>query len=227
MLVGLATAVGLDLFAVVRFPELRSEGAAGWAGYVASGVVTATVLVVLAGYACLAFTATRASSPEMVVARRYGLVAGGIAGSLLVAASVAPNPVLWWAGAGACSALAGHLTSRHTAAPRDGLTAGMWAGTIAGLVLFVAGIGLALMTGGHPHSAAFLADFHASHFHDPHTFAIAATLGLDGDPPLLGAVIPLVVVPLLCAGLAAFGATGGGTHVAMDAPAQTPGPTLT
>ena len=220
--VGLAGASVLDTFALLRYPELRSEGASGRAGYVATGIVTVTVFTIIAWYAHLAITGTRDTSPQATNARRYGLVAGCISGPLLVVATIGPTPVLFWAGAATCAVLAGRFATRRAGAPRDGLTAGLWAGTTAGLVLFVGGAGLALVTHSHSYSAALLADFHASHFRDLHSFAIATTLGLDGDPPLLGALVPLVIVPLLATGLATFGATNGGLHLTQRPPTPTP-----
>lgn len=208
---GVAAAAVLDAFVLAWYPELRSQGNAGLAGYIATAVVTVAVGAVLSTYAWLAVVRTRARSEAAVVARRYGLVAGAIAGPLLVAASYPPAPVptvLVVAGAGVCSAVAGHLASRAGGEARAGLVAGIWAGVVAGLTLFVLGAVVILVTGGAAHSATTIANFHASKFHDLRSFTVAGNFGLDGDPPLVGALVPLVFVPLFCAGLAAIGATG-------------------
>lgn len=211
ILVGVAGALAVDAFALLRYPEVRSQGDAGLAGYLATIVVSVTVVAILAVYAWLAVVRTRARSSASAVARRYGLVGGALAGPMLVAASSAAVPVptvLVVAAAGMCSMLAGHLASRAGGGARAGLAAGIWAGIVAGLTLFVLGA-FVVFTGSTAHSATAIADFHASKFHDLRSFAVAGLFGLDGDPPLLGALVSLVFVPLLCAGLAAVGATRG------------------
>lgn len=211
ILVGVAAALALDVFVLVRYPELRTQGADSMLGYIATALVEGAVAAILGAYVWLAVTRTRNRSAEAMIARRYGMVAGLITGALLVAAAHAPNPSApTMAAAGACAALAGHLASRAASDPRTGLVTGVWAGAIAGLTLFVVGAGLILVTGFPSHSATIAADFHAGNFHDLRSFAVAGAFGLDGDPPLVGALVPLVFVPLLCAGLAAFGATRGG-----------------
>lgn len=223
IVVGMMAAAALDAFVLLRFPELRSQGNAGPAGYVATAVVTVALLAIFATYAWLAVTRTRTRSPGAVVARQYGLVAGCLIGPLLVAASYVPAPTaVIVAAAGACSMAAGHLASRAGGSARAGLAAGVWAGIVAGLILLVVGAGLILLTGGPSHSPTMIADFHASKFHDLRSFSVARTFGLDGDPPLVGALVPLVFVPLIFAGLAAFGATRGERRIPRRHPQPPP-----
>jgi hypothetical protein len=226
ILLGAAAAIGLDAFVLLRYPEVRSEGNAGWPGYAATVVVTLVVLAVLATYVWLGVTRTRARHREALIARRYGLIAGSLAGALLVAASSGPVPaVLIVAAAGVCAAAAGHLASRAAGNVRSGLVAGVWAGLVAGLVLFVVGAALILVTRSPAYSTTMLADLRASGFHDPRSFSVAGAFGLDGDPPLIGALVPLLCLPLLCVGLAAFGATRGDRRITwrhLQVPPPTP-----
>ena len=212
--VGVSAALGLYAFVLLHYPEARRQGDSGALGYLATAIVSVAVVAIFAAYLWLAAARTGARSPAAVVARRYGLVAGSIAGPLLVAASYVSVPtVVIVAAAGTTSLLAGHLASRAGGDARTGLAAGLWAGIVAGLVLFVAGAGLVLATGGPSISPKLIADFHASTFHDLRSFSVAGSFGLDGDPPLIGALVPLVFVPLLFIGLASIGATRGDRSV--------------
>jgi hypothetical protein len=184
---------GVVAYGLVRYPGLAT-GAAVWFAVVAflgalAAYVLASVLVV-----------ARLTRPREHV--RLGLLGGAAVAALWLlvgaAASSSPNagllPVVLIPLASLLVGAAGAWRSRSATAGRQ---VALLAAVVAGLVLFLVWVGVAVLTGGRPYDPGLLRDFRASGAPDLATYAVDDNLGAG--------MMLLLLAPLLTVSLGSVG----------------------
>ena len=193
LVVAAATAgAALVAYGLLRYPAIIA-GRGTWAALVAFAAV-------VAGLALLAVVLVRQGAPGGLA-----LLGGlGTAGVWLLfgyaAVTYAPTrPALSWL----LLALPLAPLAVGTAATRRGRTgaagrrAALLSAVVAGLVLFLALAGVALLTAGGPYDAGQLRDFPGSGFPDMATYAVSDNLG---SAMMLLLFVPIVTATIGCAG---------------------------
>ena len=203
LLTGVAGAVGVVLYGVVRYP-----GAVGDPWDPLLIVLSAVLAATLSGYVWMALVPPRAATAHLVT-RRYGLVGGLVVGGLPMAGSAAAEfgygKLLagwsWLAAAVAALAVAA-VAARSSNDARAGLQTGLWTGLVGALILLVVGMSAtyAAAEAGRliPTDAYTIRAFQVSGLPDLTTYVVGDDLG--------GSIMLLVWIPLLSL---ASGAIGG------------------
>jgi hypothetical protein len=207
LLAGVAGAVGVVLYGVVRYP-----GAVGELWDPLLVLLSVVLAVTLSGYVWMALVPPRAATPHLAVVRRYGLVGGLVVGGLPVAGSAAASlgygkPLTGWSWlAAAVAAVAGAtLAARSSGDARAGLQAGLWTGLVGALILLVVGMAAtyAAAAAGRliPTDAYTIRAFQQSGLPDLTTYVVGDDLG--------GSILLLVWIPLLSLAIGAIGGALG------------------
>jgi hypothetical protein len=212
LLAGVAGAVGVVLYGVVRYP-----GAVGEPWDPVLIVLSVVLAATLSGYTWMALVPPQAATSQPVVVRRYGLVGGLVVGGLPVVGSAAAEfgygkPLAGWSwlAAAVAAVAAGALAARATGAARAGLQAGLWLGLVGALTLFVVGMlgTYAAAAAGRliPTDAYTIRAFQHSGLADLTTYVVGDNLG--------GSIMLLLWIPLLGVGVGAVGgALGAGRRI--------------
>jgi hypothetical protein len=207
LLTGVAAAVGVVLYGVVRYP-----GAVGELWDPVLILLSVTLAATLSGYVWMALVPPQAATTHLVVVRRYGLVGGLVVGGLPVAGSAAAEfgygkPLTGWswlAAAVAALAAAG-VAARSTNDVRVGIAAGLWTGLVGALIFLVVGMAgtYAAAAAGRlsPTDAYTIRAFQQSGLPDLTTYAVGDDLG--------GSIMLLVWIPLLSLAIGAIGGALG------------------
>jgi hypothetical protein len=201
---GLAAAVVLAGYGLVRYPGLRSSGDARAAAI--------AVAALLPAYGAVTLAFSRGEGVRAVAARRNGLVGGVvIAAAWLLVLSPTESLKQWvlvpllvaLLGPGCVAALAARTGRDVTAGTR----AALWSGLVGGLVVFTVWMTVTYARDGRPYDAQLLRD--VSHGGAPDVATLAV-----GDA-LTSALTLLVVIPLTAV---AFGSLGARLRRTASAP---------
>jgi hypothetical protein len=186
---GMAGSVGLAVFGLVHYPELR-EGRATLV-YL-SAFAAALAVYGLAGQQVAKLGTARA--------RRWALALAAPALVLSAVAEAGPGVASAGVGLGVVvlPGIAAHRAARADGRRSSGLVAGATCSLLAGILTFVGFAAATYATAGGPPTDAMLAEFHRSAATDYATWAIGDNLG--------GAVFLLGFVPLAGAACAVLGA---------------------
>jgi hypothetical protein len=190
LLAGVAVALALPVYGLVRYPALGA-GRGMWA---AAAVLVATLLL----YAVCAWALLRGATAAASAARRRAVLAGVAVGAawLLV---LAPGALKQWVLAPLVFALACPIgvavrTRGGGGTPRRATAAALASGLVGGLLVFVAWATATYLRSGRPYDPQLVRDFHASGARDLASYAVA--------DDLVVALSLLILVPIACS---AFG----------------------
>ena len=171
---GIAAALCLAAYALLRYPELRSDP-----GTLAS---VTFFFVVLVGYALIALALSGEDTGHASVASRYGLTGGLVIGGAWFVILAPTNVLKGWVtlplmivllGPACIAALAGRAANDA----RTGTQAALWSGIVGGLTTFVIWVTATYLRDGRPYDPGLLRDFHRSGAHDLATYAVSDNLG--------------------------------------------------
>ncbi len=187
---GIAGALALVTWGIVRYPGLRSS----------SGVwpSLAAFVGVLAVYAAITLALSSSASSHERLARRYGL-GGGLAIGAAWFVVLSPTALLKeWVALPLAVALLGPaciaaLTGRAARDAKAATHAALWSGIVGGLVVFVVWVSAAYLQDGGPYDAGLVRDFHRSGAPDLATYAVGDDLG--------SALVLLLLVPTVALAL--------------------------
>ncbi len=189
-LAGIACAVALVAYGIVRYPDLRST-ARFWPS-------VATFAVVAFAYAAATLALSSSAAPHGGLARRYGLVGGLVVGAAwflvfaptdLLKAWVAVPLAVALLGPACVSALAGRAARDATAAKQ----AALWSGLVGGLVVFAGWSTMTYARDGRPYDAGLLREFHRSGAPNLAAYAVGDQLG--------SGLVLLILVPVVALAL--------------------------
>ena len=176
---GIAAAVALGGYGVIRYPGVRSDGAA--------------LAVLVLAYGAVTLALSRGNGSHAIAARRHGLAGGAVIGvAWLVVLS--PGPLKQWVlvplmvallGPACVAALAARAGKQVTAGTR----AALWSGIVGGLLVFTVSMTAAYVRDGRPYDAQLLRDFPHSGAPDLATLAVSDALG--------SALTLLVLIPFV------------------------------
>jgi len=182
VLAGIAAAVGLAVYGLIRYPHLRSDQQA-WASM-------AAFLALVCAYAALTLALSRGTTLRAVAARRHGLAGGLVSGGAWFVVLSPPGalkesvllPLVVALLAPACAARPGRNTASAS-------RAALWIGIVGGLVVAITWVTAAYVRHGRPYDAGLLRDFHSSGAPDLATYAVRGDLATGLEL--------LVLIPLL------------------------------
>jgi hypothetical protein len=191
---GLAAAVALAGYGLVRYPGLRSRDAA---------VVAVAFVALLASYAATTLALSRGTGVREVTARRHGLVGGAVIGAAWLVV-LSPTEVLkQWVLlpliiallAPACIAA---LAARAGAVATGGTRAALWSGIVGGLLVFTVSLTATYAHNGRPYDPQLLRDLPHSGAPDLATLAVSDALS--------SALTLLILIPLTALASGSLGA---------------------
>ena len=173
-LVGIAAAIALVAYAVIRYPGLRS-GYRFWGS-------SAAFLVLLFLFAAVASALSRDATIEAATARRYGVLGGLVIGGAWFISLAPPTHLKAWVLLPFAVALLGPaflaaLVGRSTRNVSAGTHAALWAGIVGGLSIFIVWVAVTLTRAGRPYDTGLIRDFHHSTAPNIATYAISDNLG--------------------------------------------------
>ncbi len=189
MLAALAASLGSVAVGLARYPGLR-DSAATWP-------VIGVCVALLVGYGGLAIPLSRRAGIDATAGRRVGLLTGLATGAswfgVWQSISFLPIFAAVLAPVGAATWLA--WTRRSMAA---GIWAGLWGGLFGGLVFFIGVSVASYLSDGRPYDPSVTAEYHRSGAPNLATYAVGDNLS--------GAIVMLLVLPVLAIGFGALGA---------------------
>lgn len=200
VLAGIAVALALGGYGVLRYPGLR-HGYHLWSSL-------AVFVIVLALYAAVTLMLSRGTDRHATHARNYGL-AGGLGVGLAWLAVLSPTPAfksfvivpltVVLLGPACVAGLAGRTGNRAA-----GTLAGLWTAIVGGLLVFAVWVTVTYANAGRPYDAGLIRDFHHSGARDLATYAVSDNLG--------SGLVLLLLVPTVAFALGSLGARLGERH---------------
>jgi hypothetical protein len=191
---GIAAAVALGGYGLVRYPGLRSDRAV---------IVAVAFAALVLAYGAVTLALSRGTGGQQTAARRHGLAGGAVIGAAWLVVLSPTGALKQWVlvplmvallGPGCVAALAARA-GKHVSA---GTRAALWSGIAGGLLVFTVSMTAAYARDGRPYDAQLLRDFHHSGAPDLATLAIRDALA--------AALTLLVLIPLAALALGALGA---------------------